>query len=51
MYGELTLAEIADCLGYSSAAYLSAQFKQVTGLTPSYFKAKGKQRRRPLDEI
>ena len=51
VYGELTLAEIADRLGYSSAAYLSTQFKQVTGLTPSYFKQLKENRRRPLDEI
>ena len=37
-YDELTLNEIADRLGYSSAAYLSTQFKQITGLTPSAFK-------------
>ncbi len=35
VYGELSLNEIADKLNYSSAAYLSAQFKSVTGLTPS----------------
>jgi YesN/AraC family two-component response regulator len=34
VYGELSLAEIADKLGYSSGAYLSSQFKQVTGLNP-----------------
>lgn len=38
-YGEKTLAEIACELNYSSAAYLSAQFKSVTGMTPSQFKA------------
>lgn len=34
IYDELSLAEIADRLGYSSGAYLSAQFKSVTGMTP-----------------
>jgi AraC-like DNA-binding protein len=38
IYDELTLNEIAFKLGYSSAAYLSTQFKKVTGLTPGYFK-------------
>ena len=34
----LTLTEISYKLNYSSVAYLSAQFKKVTGLTPSTFK-------------
>ena len=38
VYNELTTSEIADKLGYSSVAYLSSQFKKVTGLTPSQFK-------------
>lgn len=45
VYNECTLSEIAYQTGYSSAAHLSAQFKQVTGLTPSAFKAlKGAKR-------
>ena len=51
VYGELSLNEIADKLNYSSAAYLSAQFKSVTGLTPSYFKKIKENKRKPLDEI
>lgn len=39
VFGEYTLSEIADILHYSSVAHLSTQFKKVTGLTPSYFKA------------
>jgi AraC-like DNA-binding protein len=35
---ELTVSEIAWKLHYSSTAHLSAQFKKVTGLTPSLFK-------------
>jgi AraC-like DNA-binding protein len=34
----LTLTEVSYQLNYSSVAYLSAQFKKVTGLTPSSFK-------------
>jgi AraC-like DNA-binding protein len=34
----LTLTEVSYKLNYSSVAYLSAQFKKVTGLTPSTFK-------------
>jgi YesN/AraC family two-component response regulator len=37
-YNELNLTEISWKLHYSSVAHLSAQFKKVTGVTPSYFK-------------
>lgn len=51
VYGELSLNEIADQLNYSSAAYLSAQFKSVTGLTPSYFRKIKENKRKPLDKV
>ena len=51
IYDELTLSEIAFKQGYSSVAHLSNQFKKVTGLTPSYFKQVGQQKRKPLDNI
>lgn len=51
VYGELSLSEIAYQLNYSSVAYLSNQFKKVTGLTPSHFKKVGENRRKPLDEV
>jgi AraC-like DNA-binding protein len=35
---KLTLTEVSHELNYSSVAYLSTQFKKVTGLTPSMFK-------------
>ena len=38
LYHDLSLSEIAWKLHYSSTAHLSAQFKKVTGLTPSLFK-------------
>jgi AraC-like DNA-binding protein len=38
LFNELTLSEVAWKLRYSSTAHLSAQFKKVTGLTPSLFK-------------
>lgn len=50
-YDELTLSEIAWKLGYSSTAYLSAQFKKMTGLTPSHFKKTGYAHRKPLDAV
>jgi len=52
VYGELSQTEIAWQLGYSSPAYLSSQFKQITGMTPSAFKSlKDNKQRRPLDKI
>ena len=37
--GELTLSEIAYMMGYSSVQYLSTQFKSVTGISVTDFKA------------
>lgn len=51
VYDELSLAEIADALGYSSAAYLSSQFKKVTGLTPTFYKSIKETKRRNIDEL
>lgn len=45
IYNEINLSEIAWKLGYSSVAHLSAQFKKVTGLTPSAFKKIGGNRK------
>lgn len=50
-YGQLTLSEIALQMHYSSTAYLSAQFKSVTGLTPTQYKALQAQSRQTLDRI
>lgn len=51
VYDELSLSEIAYRLNYSSVAYLSNQFKKVTGLSPSHFKKIGRDKRKPLDEV
>ncbi|WP_175621604.1 helix-turn-helix domain-containing protein [Chryseobacterium schmidteae] len=51
VYDELSLSEIAFQLNYSSVAYLSNQFKKITGLTPSYFKQIKEEKRKPLDEV
>ena len=50
-YDELSLSEIAYRLGYSSVQHLSAQFKTVTGLSPSHFKGLRSTARRPLDSV
>lgn len=51
VYDELSLSEIAHRLNYSSVAYLSNQFKKITGLTPSHFRQIGEKKRKPLDEV
>jgi AraC-like DNA-binding protein len=51
VYDELSLSEIALQLNYSSVAYLSNQFKKVTGLTPSHFKQIREDKRSPLDKV
>ncbi len=51
VYDELTLSEIAYQLAYSSLAYLSNQFKKVTGMTPSQFKKSIDKNRKSLDDI
>lgn len=50
-YGELSLAEIAYRLGYSSSAHLSSQFKSITGMTPSTFRSMHNPSRKPLDKV
>lgn len=51
IFGEDTLTEIADKMHYSSVAHLSAQFKKVTGLTPSHFKELKKKRRIAIQDL
>ncbi len=50
-YDELSLKQIALRLNYSSTAHLSAQFKSVTGMTPSQFKGVNRRQRTELDKI
>lgn len=52
-YDELNLSQIANRLGYSSVAHLSAQFKKVTGFTPSEMKKSRdtQHHRKPLDSM
>ena len=50
-YDELSLTQIALQMNYSSTAYLSNQFKSITGMTPSQFKALGKNTLKELDKI
>jgi AraC-like DNA-binding protein len=51
IYDELNLTEISYKLNYSSVAHLSKQFKQVTGLTPSFFKSLSQRNRINLEDL
>lgn len=51
IYDEKSLAEIAHSLDYSSAQYLSSQFKKFTGMTPTLFKKIGQKDRKSLDKV
>lgn len=50
-YDELTLSEIAYRMGYSSGAYLTNQFKKVTGMTPGLFRKLHNKKRNALDQL
>jgi len=51
IYDELNITEIARIMNYSSVAYLSSQFKKITGFSPSQFKQMKDQKRSPIEEI
>jgi AraC-like DNA-binding protein len=51
LYDELNLTEIAHRMHYSSVAHLSAQFKKVTGLTPSFYKKLHEHRKCNLENL
>lgn len=50
-YEELSLTDIAHRLHYSSVAHLSAQFKKVTGLSPSFYKKIKDKRESVLENL
>ncbi len=51
VYDELTLSQIAYLFDYSSTAYLSNQFKKVTGFNPTAFKLTYRDSRQSLSNI
>jgi len=51
MYDELSLSEIANEMNYSSVAYLSNQFKKVTGFTPTHYKQLKDKKRMQIEEL
>lgn len=50
-YSQQTTSEIAYELGYSSPAHMSAQFKQVTGMTPKAFREQSGALRKALPDL
>lgn len=51
LYDELTLSEIAFQMNYSSVAYLSNQFKKITGFSPSHYKKLKDKKRRQIEDL
>ena len=51
IYDELSLTQISYLLNYSSVAHLSAQFKKITGLTPTFFKTIKEKKRKELQYL
>jgi len=51
LFEEFTFSEIAFKLHYSSVAHLSTQFKKVTGLSPTHFKALKVKRRLTIQNV
>lgn len=50
-YDEVSISDIARQLGYSSVAYLTNQFKHITGMTPAAYRGQNSADRNPLDWI
>ena len=51
LYNEFSLTEISQKLGYKSVQHLSAQFKNITGFTPTSFKKLKSKTRISLDLV
>ncbi|HEV8504220.1 MAG TPA: helix-turn-helix domain-containing protein [Chitinophagaceae bacterium] len=51
VYDQLSLTEISYQTGFSSVHHLSAQFKKITGLTPSHFKKIAADKRKYVDRL
>jgi YesN/AraC family two-component response regulator len=49
--GEFNITEVAYKMHYSSVAHLSAQFKKITGITPSVYKNQKHKVRSKLEEL
>ncbi|QED39072.1 helix-turn-helix domain-containing protein [Antarcticibacterium arcticum] len=50
-YNEMNISEVASETGYSSATYLSTQFKKATGMSPSDYRLQKAQREVDLNML
>lgn len=50
-YNEKSISEIADMLGFGSAAYLSTSFKKATGITPTEYRMNHIKGRNALNSL
>ena len=48
---ELNITDVSYKLHYSSSAHLSAQFKKITGVTPSVYKKQEHKLRTKLEDL
>lgn len=51
VYTDYTLSKIAYTTGFSSIHHLSRQFKELTGLSPSHFKAIRSEKKKFADDL
>lgn len=51
VYDQLSLTEISYRTGFSSVHHLSAQFKKITGLTPTQFNKVTTEKRKAIDRV
>ena len=50
-YEELSFSEIAYRLGYKSVQHLSAQFKEVVGISKTEYQKRKMNERKSIDEV
>ncbi|CAN5742656.1 hypothetical protein BH10BAC2_BH10BAC2_45740 [soil metagenome] len=51
VYDQLSISEIAWKMGYSSVSHLSAQFKKITGFTPSQFRNLKEHKKKSIEYL
>ena len=51
LFEDLSLSQIAEKMHYNNLSHFSAQFKKISGLSPSHFKKLKDKRRRSMQEL
>lgn len=51
LFEDLTISEVAEKLHYNNLSSFSAQFKKITGFTPSHFKRLKERRRKTIQAL